>query len=120
MEKHDRRHAPRLGKVAPIQVLLTRDFYRDLKENCEQIPARLVNQSEDGLYIELDRVLTAGTSVSIMMESPKGYQPGETYYMKEGLVLRCVKVDNATSRFGAGIKILRKVVCAPILSNRFR
>lgn len=119
MGKNDRRHSPRQRKKGiTIQVLLTRDVYRDLKENCELIPANIINHSEGGLYIEIDRVLITGTNVSLKMVYPEGCQPGEAYTMHDGLVLRCEKVDDANSRFGVGIRTLRKVVQAPVLNSR--
>ena len=119
MDKNDRRHSNRQEKEETVQVLLTPDYCIDLKKKYEQIPAKLVNQSESGLYIETDRVIFAGENVSIMMVSSGEYQPGEAYDMYDGLVLRCEKIDVATSRFGIGIKTLRKVVCARILTSRF-
>ena len=54
------------------------------------------------------------------MVSPQEYHPEEAHYLRDGRVVRCEKIDEAATRFGVGIKILRKVVRAEILSNRFR
>jgi len=50
----------------------------------------------------------------------KGYHPEEAHYMRDGQVIRCEKIDDATSRFGVGIKILRKVIQARVLTSWFK
>ena len=119
MDTNDRRHSPRQERRVSIQVSLISDLASGQKENCQPVPARIVNQSAGGLYIWIDRALMAGANVSIVMLSPAGYQPGEACTMYDGLVLRCENLHDAAFRFGIGIKILRKLVCAPIRSRRF-
>ena len=120
MAEFNRRHFPRQNAADTIQVLLIPDDFEGFKDSCELIPAKMVNQSNSGLYIEIDCDLQPGSNVRIKMVSPEGYYPEEAHYMRDGRVIRCEKIDDATSRFGVGIKILRKVVRAQILSNRFR
>jgi hypothetical protein len=120
MDKYNRRHFPRQNAADTIQVLLIPDDFEGRKDSCDLIPAKMVNQSGNGLYIAIDRNLQPGSNVRIKMVSPEGYHPEEAHYMRDGRVIRCEKVDDATSRFGVGIKILRKIVRAQILSNRFR
>jgi len=119
MAESNRRHFPRQNAEDTIQVLLIPDHFEGHNDSCELIPAQMVNQSDNGLCIEIDRALMPGSNVRIKMVSPEGCHPEEAHYMRDGLVIRCKKVDDATSRFGVGIKILRKVVRAQILSNRF-
>ena len=85
-----------------------------------QDPAKIVNQSNNGLYIEIVRDLQPGSNVRIKMDPPNGYHPEEAHYMRDGRVMRCEKVDDAAFRFGVGIKILRKVIQARVLTSRFR
>ena len=118
MNKYDRRHSPRQRKEAAIQILLTQDFSKDLKDNCDLIPAKMVNQSEDGLFIEIDRCLQPGSNVMIKTAFPEDSCSEDAYYIRDGLVRWCEKVAGPTSRFGVGIKILRKVVRAPVLTSR--
>ena len=118
MYKNDRRHSPRQRKEAVIQILITQDFSKDLKDNCDLIPAKMVNQSEDGLFIEIDRCLQPGSKVMIKTAFPKDSCSEDAYYIRDGLVRWCEKVAAPTSRFGVGIKILRKVVRAPVLTSR--
>ena len=120
MDKHDRRHSPRQRKEDTINVLLIPDDLEDRKDSCDLIPARMVNQSDNGLYIEIDRGLQPGSNVRIKMISPEGYHPEEVYYMRDGQVTSCEKVDDTTSRFGVGIKILRKVIQTHVLTSRFK
>ena len=120
MDKYNRRNFPRQNAADTIQVLLIPDDFEGRKDSCDLIPAKMVNQSGNGLYIAIDRNLQPGSNVRIKMVSPEGYHPEEAHYMRDGRVIRCEKVDDATSRFGVGIKILRKIVRAQILSNRFR
>ena len=40
--------------------------------------------------------------------------------MRDGQVIWCNEIDDSISRFGIGVKILRKVVQANVLTSRFR
>lgn len=80
----------------------------------------MVNQSDNGLYIEIDRDLQTGSNVRIKMVSPEGYPPEKAYYVRDGQIIWCEKVDGTTSRFGVGIKILRKVIQTRVLTSRFK
>jgi hypothetical protein len=120
MDKYDRRHSPRQRKEATIQVLLDSDDPKGCRDSNDFIPVKMCNQSDDGLYIEIDRARMPGSNVRIKMASPEGYHLEEAYYMRDGLVIRCEKVDDATSRFGVGIQILRKAIQAHILTSRFK
>ena len=64
MAESNRRHFPRQNEEATIQVLITPDYSKGRKDSCDSIPAKMCNQSEDGLYIEIDRVLQPGLNVS--------------------------------------------------------
>ena len=120
MDKYDRRHSPRQRKDATIEVLLIPVDLEDRTDRRAFIPARLVNQSHNGLYIEIDRGLQSGSNVRIKMVSPKGPHPEEAYYMRDGQVIWCEKVEDTSSRFGVGIKILRKVIQTHVLTSRFK
>ena len=120
MDKYNRRHFPRQNAADTIQVLLIPDDFEGFKDSCELIPAKMVNQSDNGLYIEIDRDLMPGSNVRIKMVSPEGYYPEEAHYMRDGRVIRCEKVADPTPRFGVGIKILRKVIQARVLTSRFK
>ena len=120
MAEFNRRHFPRQNAADTIQVLLIPDDIEGRKDSCNLIPAKIVNRSDGGLYIEIDRALMPGSNVRIKMVSPEEYHPEEAYYLCDGRVIRCEKIDDATSRFGVGIKILRKVIQAQVLSSRFK
>jgi hypothetical protein len=118
MAETNRRHFPRQPEKATIQVLITLDDSRDRTDSYDSIPVKICNQSEDGLYIEAGRALEPGSNVSIMMVPPQGDRPEDPYYMHDGRVVWCKKVDDEPSRFGVGLKILRKVVRADVLTSR--
>ncbi len=120
MAESNRRHFPRQKAEDTLQVLLIPDDLEGRKDSCDLIPAKMVNQSNNGLYIEIDRDIQPGSNVRIKMVSPEGYYPEETHYMRDGRVIRCEKIADATSRFGIGIKILRKVIQARVLTSRFK
>jgi hypothetical protein len=120
MAESNRRHFPRQKAEDTLQVLLIPDDFEGHKDSCDLIPAKMVNQSNTGLYIEIDRDLQPGTNVRIKMVPPNGYHTEEAHYMHDGRVMRCEKVDDATFRFGVGIKILRKVIQARVLTSRFK
>ena len=120
MDKYNRRRSPRKNAEDTIQVLPVPDDLEGSKDSCDLIPAKIVNRSDNGLYIEIDRDLQPGSNVRIMMVAPQGYHPEKACYMRDGRVIWCEKVDDATSRFGIGIKILRKVIQARVLTSRFK
>ena len=118
MANTNRRHFPRQNEEATIQVLITPDYFADPKDKRDFIPVKMYNQSEDGLYIEIDRALQPGSNVSIKMVAPERDHPEDAYFMHDGRVIWCKKVDDKTSRFGVGVKILTKVVRAEVLTSR--
>jgi len=119
MATTNRRHFPRQDKEATIQVLMTPDYFADATDRRDFIPVKMYNQSKDGLYIETDRALQAGSNVSIRMSAPLEQHPEDPYFVCDGLVIWSKKVDSKISRFGVGAKILRKVVQADVLNSRF-
>ena len=119
MDETNRRHSPRQNEDTNIQVLLVPDDSRSSKGHCDPIPVRIGNQSQEGLYIETDLALKPGSNVSIKMVSPDGDHPENAYYMRDGQVVWCKKFHHRISRFGVGIKILRRVVQADVLTSRF-
>jgi len=118
MTQTNRRHFPRKNEDANIQVLITSDHFIDLKDRSDFIPAKIFNQSEDGLYIEVDRALQPGSDVHFKMVGPEKDHPEDAYFIYDGQVIWCKKVDDKTSRFGVGVKILNKLVQAEILTSR--
>jgi len=120
MAESNRRHFHRQNVENTLEVLLIPDDFEGHKDSCDLITAKMVNQSDNGLYIEIDRELQPGSNVRIKIVSPDGYHPEEANYMRDGRVMRCEKVDDATSCFGVGIKILRKVIQARVLTSRFK
>ena len=118
MANTNRRHFSRQNKEATIQVLLTPDYFAAPKDRRDFIPVKMYNQSEDGLYIEIDRALQPGSNVSIKMVAPERDHTEDAYFMHDGRVIWCKKVDDKTSRFGVGIKTLCKVVQAEVLTSR--
>ena len=105
MNKYDRRHSPRRRKEATIQVVIASDDPKGHRNGNDLIPVKMCNQSDKGLYIEIDRALMPGSNVRISMVPPEGYDPEKAQYIRDGRVIRCEKIDDATSRFGIGIKI---------------
>ena len=116
----NRRSTPRRIEEAAIQVLQAIGGTGRNRERIDLIPGRMLNNSRDGMYIETDRALEPGSNVSIKMVSPEGRQQDTAYYRRDGQVIWCRQFDNRIARFGIGIKILRKVVQADVLTSRFR
>jgi len=119
MHQIERRHSPRQNKAAPILVLLSSGNSLSGWDKKQIIPGKMCNQSEDGLCIEIDRCLPPGSNVriEIAFEPDSGLEAG--YYIRDGLGRWCEMIAAPAGRFGAGIKILRKVIQAPILTSRF-
>ena len=116
----NRRLAPRQDAPATIQILLISGGAEGERKNADLIPGKICNQSRDGLYLETDRILEPGSNVSIKMVSPEADHPENAYYMRDGQVIWCKKCDDRMVRFGVGVKILRKLVQADVLTSRFR
>lgn len=114
MAESNRRHHPRKNEEATIQILIAPDESK--KSDC--IPVKMFNQSENGLYLEIDRALEPGSNISIKMVAPEGDHPEDAYYMHDGRVVWCQSVNDEASRFGVGVQILRKVVRAEVLTSR--
>ena len=120
MTESDRRRFPRQKKETAIQVLLApghSNHHKDIRYNL--LPAKLCNQSEEGLYIEVAHTLRPGSTLSIKMVAPPEDHPGDAYSMYDGRVIWCKKTNGKTSHFGSGVKIVRKVVRADVLTSRF-
>ena len=83
---------------------------RVLKTAASKSAAKMVNQSDNGLYIEIDRDLPPGARVRIkkILQEESCFE--EACYIRDGLVTRCEVLDDAASHFGVGIQILRKVI----------
>ncbi|MGD1975066.1 MAG: hypothetical protein PVH85_22095 [Desulfobacterales bacterium] len=120
MTEFNRRQFPRQNAEEIIQIILASDDPKGHKDSPDLIPAKMRNQSDEGFYIEIDRALIPGSNVRIKMVPPNGYHPEEAHYMRDGRIIRCEKVADTTSRFGVGIKILRKVIQARVLTSRFK
>ena len=119
MAESDRRLFPRKYGETAIQVLLAPEHSNGSKDKYDLLPAKLCNQSEEGLYIEIDHTLQPGSTLSIKLASLLENHPEDAYSMYDGRVIWCKKIDEKTSRFGGGVKIVRKVVRADILTTRF-
>ncbi|MEJ2657472.1 MAG: PilZ domain-containing protein [Desulfobacterales bacterium] len=113
----NRRHSPRQYEEATIQILFPPDDSTVFKDS-DSIPVKMYNQSENGLYIEMDRALQPGSTFSFKMVDPEREHPENAYFIYDGQVIWCKKIDERTSRFGIGIKILSKAVQAEVLTSR--
>jgi hypothetical protein len=120
MDNNNQRRFPRQNEETAVQVFLNPDYCQSRYDSRSFIPAKICNQSAEGFNIVIDRVLPPGSNVSIRMVQPEGGRPQNPYYQRDGLVVWCKKVDDETSRFEVGIKILRKVVQSNVLTSRFR
>ena len=116
----NRRLAPRQDVQAIIQILLIPGGVEGDRKNFDPIPGKICNQSRDGLYIETDCAFEPGSNLSIKMVSPEADHPENAYFMRDGQVIWCKKFNDPMVRFGVGVKILRKVVQADVLTSRFR
>jgi hypothetical protein len=115
-----RRHSPRQNEDALIQVSVTPEYPNGRQRRGDILVAKMRNQSEDGLYIEMESALQPGLNISIKMVAPQGDHPEDAYRMHAGRVMWCKKVAGTTACFGIGIQTLRKVVQAEVMSSRFK
>ncbi len=120
MTAFNRRHFLRHKEKSGMKVFLTPNDLNRHKDLGAFIPVKMCNKSEEGLYIETDRAFTPGLNVSIKMIAPEDRNLQEAYYVDDGRVVWCKKIADDTSRFGVGVKVLRKVIAADVLTSRFR
>ena len=120
MAQTNRRGFPRIDEEATIQVLASPEHSKKREDGGVLIPAKMCNQSAAGLCLEIGSALHPGSNVRLKMVSPEEDHPSDAHYIIDGRVIWCKKVDGKTSRFGAGIKILRRVVEADVLTSRFK
>ena len=120
MAETNRRQSPRQTTEATVQVFLTANILKDSTDSGDLISVSLYNQSESGFYFEIDRALQPGSNISIKMIAPEEQRSEDPYFIRDGQVVWCKKVDDENLRFGVGMKILRKVVQADVLTSRFR
>ena len=116
----NRRSFPRRDEKATIQILISAQNSKERQDRGELIPAKMCNQSKEGLCIEMDRALDCGSNVSLKMVPPELDHPEDAHNVCDGQVVWCKKVNGRTSHFGVGIKIIRKVVEAEVLTTRFK
>jgi hypothetical protein len=120
MTQTNRRGFLRINEEATIQVLASPEYSKKHEDDGVLIPAKMRNHSAAGLCIEIGSALHPGSNVRLKMVSPEEDHPSDAHYIFDGRVIWCKKVDGKTSRFGAGIKILRRVVEADVLTSRFK
>jgi len=119
MVKPNRRQFPRQSQHASAQISMAPKASNKPEDKRDLIPATICNQSREGICIEVGRALTPGLNISIRMISSERHQPQDAYYTRDGLVIWCKKFADKMPRFGVGVKILRKVVQADVLTSRF-
>jgi len=120
MAESNRRKFPRETTDGDLQAILTQDDFEGPEDSGDPIPAKMLNQSDNGLYIEIDRDLPPGARLRIKKILQEESCLEEVCYIRDGLVIRCEVLDEAASHFGVGVKILHKVIHASILTSRFK
>ena len=114
----NRRRFPRQNEETEIQVLITPDHSPSPEDQRNLVPGKMYNQCQDGIYIEIDRALKPGSNVSIKMIEPEKDSLEDAYFMYDGQVQWCKKINDKPSSFGIGVKIRSKVVRAEVLKSR--
>ena len=116
----NRRNCFREDTQYAIQFSLICNNFEHPADGQKRIPGRIMNKSDNGLYIEVDRYLKPGQNIRVQLT----YQPDSSLdkacYIRDGMVIWCKEIDGPNTSFGAGIKILRKFIQAPVLTSRFR
>ena len=120
MAETNRRQSPRQTTQSEVQAFFTADMSKSPNACDDFVPVSMRNQSDNGLYIEVHHAIEPGSNISIKMVAPEEQRSENPYYIRDGQVVWCKKVDDRSSLFGVGIKILRKVVQADVLTSRFQ
>lgn len=120
MAATNRRHFPRKKEAGLIQVFVAQKRDQHAIGQSDAIPVKMVNQSDDGFYIETDRDIAPGLRISLKMVAPGKERSEAAYHMRHGRVVWCKKVRNGRSpRFAIGVKVFEKVVQAEVSGSRF-
>ena len=119
MKDSNRRHFPREDRADMIQALLIRNDLEGPEDSGDLIPAKMVNQSDNGLFLEINRDLAPGALVRIkkILQAENCFE--EACYTRDGRVTRCEVLDGTASHFGLGIQVLSNVIQGHILTSRF-
>ncbi len=119
MTQSNRRYLPREAMDSLIRVFPVTENFDSPQIEGHNFAAKMVNQSDNGLMIEIDRYLEPGSNVRIKMSlrTPRGSEP--VYFVRDGRVRWCRRTEGTNFKFAAGIKILRKVVQGHIRTSRF-
>jgi len=115
----NRRHFPRQKGDTSIQVLFAQENLRDEIDRYSGIAAKIGNQSQDGLYIETDHALSAGSIIRLKIASPENDHPANVCYVHDCQVVWHKKIHDKIPRFGIGVRILRRNVQADVMTSRF-
>ena len=79
MAECNRRQSPRQNMYTTVQVFLRSDNLTGSTESGDILPVSMYNQSENGLYIEIDRALPPGSNLSIKMTAPEKHKAKDAY-----------------------------------------
>jgi hypothetical protein len=119
MTPSNRRCFPRETMDSVICVSLVAENFDSPQGEGDNFAATMVNQSDNGLMIEIDRYLEPGSNVRIKMSFATPAAQNTSIFVRDGRVMWCRRAEGANFKFAAGIKILRKVVQGNIRTSRF-
>ena len=119
MTQSNRRCFPRETMDSVICVFLVAENFDSPQGEGDNFAAKMVNQSDTGLMIEIDRYLEPGSNVRIKMSLATPAAQNPSIFVRDGRVMWCRRAEGTSFKFAAGIKILRKVVQGNIRTSRF-
>ncbi len=112
MNLHVKRASARENREAVIQIHTSWDQTGFPVEKLYFKPARLMNQSSQGMGLEIDRTVPPGSMISIKMAAPDT-QNRTAYRLHRGRVCWCHKLPaKKTTRYGMGVQIHETVIQA--------
>ena len=116
----NRRNCFREDTQDAIQFSLIRNNFEHPADGQKLIPGKMMNKSDNGLHIETDCYLNPGQNIRIQLTPQPDRSLGEAYYIHDGMIVWCEKIDGPSTRYGVGIRIIRRFIRAPVLTSRFR
>lgn len=104
------RAAARESRDATVQVMARRTACHDLFDKPAFLSGTLLNQSPEGLYLEIDQALQPGSTIIVKMAGPDGDLWGP-YTLHRGRVAWCRPLAGRTlPLYGVGVKVYERVV----------
>lgn len=114
MTMYIKRSSARKSLDADIRASVSLESLEPTGKKFYDVPARLKNQSDEGMYIEVGHRIQPESKISIKMIPPNS-EPLGAYKLHRGRVRWCRLLETkAASKYGVGIQVYETVIQAAL------